>query len=98
MKRKHSLNRSDQRAKLSVSTENNSKRRKQKMSSERSFEFSISKGNLKDALIPMLLTLGFVHHDEEIIDIDFNTTALRSNTMDIIPIAIKLKKEQEVEV
>ena len=60
------------------------------MNSEKSFEVKVSRGHIRDALLPMLYTTGAIPHNVEVLSLE--------NDSELIPIRLKLKKEQEVQI
>jgi len=59
----------------------------------RTIETQISLDNIKSGVIPLLTAFGFVHDDEEVMDI-----TLGKLTEETVPMTISIRKQQEVEV
>lgn len=62
----------------------------------REIKTTISLANIKDQVGALLYASGLVHDDEEILDIIFDVPPYQGVTQ--LPITIKLKKHQQVEV
>lgn len=65
-----------------------------KLPDYREIETSISFANLKDQVAALLYATGMIHDNEDVLDIEFDWLGM----VDSIPIKIKLKKQQTVEV
>ena len=61
----------------------------------REIETSVSVSNVKDQIIALLYAAGMVHDDEDVIDVEI-TRDFRGEHQ--VPIKIKIKKHQPVEV
>lgn len=71
------------------------------MSSVKTLEFSINVATLKDHIDPMFRMTGFVHDDEEIVDLQIlgapqQSTDIKGESIVVIPLQIKIKKESGV--
>ena len=61
----------------------------------REIETNISFSNIKDQVAAFLYATGMIHDNEDVIDIQFDWQFVNSSS---IPITLKLKKHQEVEI
>ena len=66
-----------------------------KLPDYREIETSVSVANVKDQIIALLYAAGVVHDDEDVIDVEI-IRDFRGETQ--VPIKIKIKKNQPVEV
>lgn len=60
----------------------------------------ISMANLKDQVAALLYGLNYAHDSEDILDVVFHWSKINKNSdsIEVIPITVKLKSHQDVEV
>lgn len=58
----------------------------------REIELTLSRQNVVDQIAALLYATGIIHDDEHVVDIDFTAG------YETVPMVIKLKKDQQVEI
>lgn len=64
----------------------------------RTFEITISRGNIEDLIIPFLYACTIVNDDEEVLSVSFDTSVLKSASHTLIPLTIKTRRNLNLKV
>lgn len=66
--------------------------------SYRTLELPMNKKQFQDHLVSFLHAAGFLQHDEEVLELTFDTKAFKNSSEPTLPLSLKIKKEERMVV